>query len=289
MNVAIQKLQSNLFNNIEVEVLRTDEIHLIVSGNKWFKLKYYIQDCIKKGKETLATFGGTYSNHIVATAYACKSAGLKSIGIIRGEATKFSSHTLKDAESYGMELHFVSREMFKEKEKIYNQFNKDVYWVNEGGLGALGSKGASEILLTANTSIYTHIICACGTGTMCSGLISGALPNQKVIGISILKGNNDLENVVNSLVSKNNHASYSLLHNYHFGGYAKHPLELIQWMNELHKKENLPTDIVYTSKLFYAVKDLCNTNYFTSQDKVLVIHSGGLQGNLSLPKNTLRF
>ncbi|HMZ46299.1 MAG TPA: hypothetical protein PLU36_05800, partial [Chitinophagaceae bacterium] len=88
MNVAIQKLQSNLFNNIEVEVLRTDEIHLIVSGNKWFKLKYFIQDCIKKGKDTLATFGGTYSNHIVATAYACKSAGLKSIGIIRGEATK---------------------------------------------------------------------------------------------------------------------------------------------------------------------------------------------------------
>lgn len=289
MNVAIQNLKSDLFNHIEIDILRTDLIHLIVSGNKWFKLKYYIQDCIKNKKNTIATFGGTYSNHIVATAYACKTAGLQSIGIIRGEATKFLSHTLKEAQSYGMQLHFVSRDLFKEKEKIFQQFNSNIYFVNEGGFGILGAKGASEILYTTNTSTYTHILCACGTGTMCSGLINSALPHQKIIGISVLKGNKSLNTNVESLINKEKKINYELIHKYHFGGYAKHPNELIQFMNELYEKENLPTDIVYTSKLVYAAKDLCANNYFTAENKVLLIHSGGLQGNLSLLANTLKF
>ena len=287
--IPVQKLTSNLFNDIEVDVLRVDTLHNIVSGNKWFKLKYYIEDCLQKQQNTLATYGGTFSNHIVATAFACKKMGLKSIGIIRGEATKFLSHTLQEASNYGMELHFVSRNNFKEKESIKNKFDKNIYWVNEGGYGIVGAKGAATILQTAATENYTHILCACGTGTMLAGIVKAAHPHQKIWGISVFKNNHSLEQEIKNILPNNKQNSFSILHQYHFGGYAKHPLTLINWMNELYQKENLPTDIIYTSKLLFAVKDLCSNNTFSSSDKLLIIHSGGLQGNLSLAPNTLRF
>ena len=287
--VVLQPLQSPLFNNISIDVLRLDTIHPIVSGNKWFKLKYYIEDCKQQEKNSIATFGGAYSNHIVATAFACKEAKIKSIGIIRGEANNFLSHTLQDAKNYGMELHFVSRNNFNEKETIKNKFDKNIYWINEGGYGILGAKGAATILQTAPTENYTHILCACGTGTMLAGIVKDAQPHQKIWGISVFKNNHSLEQEIKNILPNYKQNSFSILHQYHFGGYAKHPLTLINWMNELYQKENLPTDIIYTSKLLFAVKDLCCNNTFSSTDKLLIIHSGGLQGNLSLAPNTLRF
>lgn len=288
--IPVQKLTSNLFNDIDVDVLRVDALHNIVSGNKWFKLKYYIEDCLQKQQNTLATYGGTFSNHIVATAFACKKMGLKSIGIIRGEATKFLSHTLQEASNYGMELHFVNRTLFKEKANIKQRFDNNIYWVHDGGYGTKGMQGAADMLQLLNAEKYTHIMAACGIGTMLAGLVSAAKPHQKIIGISVFKNNNSLENDIYKLLqSINCTKQFTILHNYHFGGYAKHPQNLITWMNELYEAEKLPSDIVYTSKLFYAVKDLCSSKYFNANDKVLIIHSGGLQGNLSLPQHTLCF
>jgi 1-aminocyclopropane-1-carboxylate deaminase len=279
-----------MFNNIDAAVLRIDEIHTIVSGNKWYKLKYHLADAIEQNKHTIATFGGAYSNHIVAAAFACKEAGFKSIGIIRGEKPAHFSDTLLAAESYGMQFHFVTRDAFKNKSLLKEQLDNNYYWINEGGFSILGMKGASEILQTIDTSSYTHIIAACGTGTMLAGLINAALPHQQVIGISALKGHTGLENdIIQLLPPEKKQHPFTIFHNYHFGGYAKHPAALIEWMNELWNFENLPTDIVYTSKLLFAVKELCNSKYFTPNHKLLIIHSGGLQGNLSLPKNTLSF
>ncbi|MBX2932342.1 MAG: pyridoxal-phosphate dependent enzyme [Chitinophagaceae bacterium] len=286
----IQQLQSHLFNGVYADVLRIDTIHPIISGNKWFKLKYYIEDCKQQQRKTIATFGGTYSNHIVATAFACKEAGLNSIGIIRGETIKFLSHTLQDAANYGMKLQYVTRDLFKNKQAIQQHFDNNIYWINEGGYGIKGMKGAADIVALSATEKYTHIIAACGTGTMLAGLITTAKPHQNIIGISVFKNNHSLETDIKSLL-KTVHCSkpFSVNHHYHFGGYAKHPKELIYWMNELYSAEKLPTDIVYTAKLLFAVKDLCNNHYFNKQDKLLIIHSGGLQGNLSLPLHTLSF
>jgi 1-aminocyclopropane-1-carboxylate deaminase len=289
--IQIQRLKCDWWKNIEVNVLRLDELHPIVSGNKWFKLKYYLQEAKAAGKKCIATFGGAYSNHIVATAFACKEYGLKSIGIIRGEKPPQLSASLEEALHYGMELIYVSREAYRNKQEIIHQYaDEDRYWVNEGGYGINGMLGAKEILLRYNNDSYTHIICACGTGTTLAGLAAAALPGQCCVGVSVLKEHVNLGNEVMELIPvPHQNTQIEVFDEYHFGGYAKHPVALIDWMNELWRAEQLPTDIVYTSKLFYAVKDLAEKNYFNNQHKLLIIHSGGSQGNRSLPKGTLEF
>ncbi len=286
----IHTLSSKLFNSYAIDVLRLDVIHPIVSGNKWFKLKHSIAAAIAAKKGTVATFGGAYSNHIIATAFACKDAGLKAVGIIRGEKSTNLSPTLQSAMELGMELVFVSREEYKQKDRLVRMFDSTYYWINEGGYGIDGMKGASEILQATDTANYTHILCACGTGTMMAGLVVGALPQQHIIGISALKGHTGLLDDVKKLLPETvQEKQFQVLHGYHFGGYAKHPSALIDWMEQLWLAENLPTDIVYTSKLLYAVSDLCKQHFFEVGSRLLVIHSGGLQGNNSLPVNTLPF
>lgn len=278
-----------LEKNLRLDVLRLDVIDKIISGNKWFKLKYYLQDAVEKGVETIATFGGAYSNHIIAIAYACKLAGIKSVGIIRGEKPEKLSHTLLMAHEYGMDMHFVSRLAYRNKETIKADFS-NVYWVNEGGYGIKGMVGAKEILpLTNDGKSYSHIVCAVGTGTMMAGIIEASNDHQEVIGISVMKGNNELLKNISGLTGKNPGKKYKIIEGYHFGGYAKHPPELIDFMNSTFKKHQLPTDIIYTSKTFYAVEQMILNNTFPPGSKIIMIHSGGLQGNLSLPVNSLCF
>lgn len=289
-NIKVQPLPHFSAERVQTDILRLDLLHPVVSGNKWFKLKYYLEEARLGGYHTIATFGGTFSNHIVATAYAAKEAGLQSCGYIRGEFHQPLSPTLQQSQALGMELRFVTREQFRQPDNII-RVNTDpgVYWVREGGYGSLGAKGAGDILSSTETHAYTHIICAVGTGTMLAGLIQSAGIEQQLIGISVLKNHFGLEQEVTSLLSKREHPPFSMLHNYHFGGYAKHPAALIQFMCDTWEAEQLPTDIVYTSKLLYAVKELVLTQYFPVGSRLLVIHSGGLQGNKSLPSGILPF
>lgn len=276
-----------------IDVLRLDLIHPVISGNKWFKLKEYLIEAMQWGKTAIASFGGSYSNHIVALAAAAKASGLKSIGVIRGEKPTTFSHTLHDAIELGMKLYFVSREEYKTKAipfQLQKDFNKDeVYFVNEGGYGQRGAEGAKQILNLTDSSKYTHIIAAVGTGTTLAGLVEASQPRQKIIGVSVLKNNFSLEQEIKNLVSKENNSRFCLIHNYHFGGYAKCTNEFIRFMNDWYDQTGIPSDFVYTGKLFFAVNDLIEKNYFSSQSRLLVIHSGGLQGNRSLPNGTLIF
>jgi 1-aminocyclopropane-1-carboxylate deaminase len=290
-NIIIQPLPSFSNENVRTDILRLDGVHPVISGNKWFKLKYYLQEAITSGKSHIASFGGAYSNHIVAAAFAAKAAGMGSTGFIRGERPAQLSNTLQDAIKYGMDLVFVDRGLYQKKEMIIQAEAKHhFYWIMEGGFGIPGAIGAAEILATADTTKYSHILCAAATGTMMAGLIKASQPQQEVTGISVLKNNMSLAGDVNSLLSnEEKKKKYSLLHQYHFGGYAKHPEELISFMKQLWFTEKLPTDIVYTSKLLFAAKDLISKGYFPAGGRVLLIHSGGLQGNRSLPYNRLPF
>jgi 1-aminocyclopropane-1-carboxylate deaminase len=189
-----------------------------------------------------------------------------------------------------MTLHYVSREAFKDKEAIKGRYKQDnYYWINEGGYSQLGAEGAKDICNWIDES-YTDIVCAVGTGTMMAGLVSGAFPHQKVTGISVLKGatnlRKDMEALLNPIDLQKN---YEVIDGYHFGGYAKHPKELIDWMNLFYQQNEVPTDIVYTAKLCFAVNDLLQKGYFKPDSKIMLIHSGGLQGNLSLLPDTLIF
>lgn len=274
---------------VSLSVLRIDELHPVISGNKWFKLKYYLEDAINSNCDTIATFGGAYSNHIVASAFACKELGIKCVGFIRGEEPKTWSSTLLQADQAGMELIFLSRTDFNNKQLIKEKFTiPGWYWINEGGYGISGARGASEITDWIDEN-YTNIICATGTGTMMAGLIKAAKPHQTVIGINVLK-NEALINEIKELLTEDEKLKkFHLINDYHFGGYAKHPPQLTDFMKSLWHQHQLPTDIVYTSKMMFGILNLIKNDFFIKGSKIIAIHSGGLQGNLSLPLNSLPF
>lgn len=274
--------------NIQLSVLRLDKIHPLISGNKWFKLRFYLDDAKKLNKKTIVTYGGAWSNHILATAAAAKKNDLQSIGIIRGERPAVFSSTLLQSQESGMKLIFISRDKYKEN-FIPNEIeDENNYIIAEGGMGEKGVDGASTILDHCRREEFTHICCAIGTGTMMSGLINAALPSNHVIGISVLKNNPGTEKVIQSFV-RNNQSAYNIIHDYHFGGYAKYNSGLLDFMNSYYSQTNIPTDFVYTGKLFYALHDMVSNDYFPEGSKLLAIHSGGIQGNNSLKKGTLIF
>jgi 1-aminocyclopropane-1-carboxylate deaminase len=270
-----------------LDVLRADLVHPVISGNKWFKLRYYLEEVQQQQRRHIITFGGAYSNHIIAAAAAANVLGLRCTGLIRGERPPVLSPTLIHAQQLGMQLHFLSREVYKEKEVPAALRSDDMYVIPEGGYGAIGAAGAGT-MVSGNTRIYSHICCATGTGTMMAGLQNAAAPGQEIIGISVLKNNHDLENEVRQLLHRPDQP-VTLLHQYAGKGYGRHTPELLAFMNEWYKQTGIPSDFVYTGKLFFAVNDLLRQGFFPTGSKILLIHSGGLQGNASLTKGTLIF
>ncbi len=292
-NPILQLLPSYSSRQYQVSILRLDQIHPIVSGNKWYKLRFYIQEALDRKLTTIASFGGPYSNHLVALAYAAKENNFKSMGYVRANKNEPITPSLAEAIGYGMQLEFIGRTHFQSIKNELIKKNKEdqaasIYFIDEGGYGALGAKGAATMLHHSDSNEFDYIIAAVGTGTMLSGIINGAGPHQKIIGIPILKNETSLEEEINTLVI-NKQTDWKLIHQFHQGGYAKINPRLIEFMNELWTLEKIPTDIVYTGKLLLAVKELILRNYFEANSKILMIHSGGLQGNRSLPKDALLF
>jgi 1-aminocyclopropane-1-carboxylate deaminase len=289
--VPVDGLSSRYKYHTTISVLRLDLVHPVISGNKWFKLRHYLARAARTGRRTVLTFGGAYSNHILATAAACREAGLSAIGIIRGERASFLNPTLSEAERLGMQLHFISRTCYREKkipEELWEQHPRsEVMVVPEGGYGTLGLRGIADLLSTERTGSYTHILSAVGTGTTLAGLALGAEEGQKVIGIAVMK-NGGLEASVQRLLPRRL-PDLTILHRFHQGGYARHTPELLRFMNDWYATTGIPSDFVYTGKLFFAADQLLKEGYFPPGSRLLLVHTGGLQGNRSLPKGTLIF
>jgi 1-aminocyclopropane-1-carboxylate deaminase len=268
-------------NDISLTIKREDLIHPFVSGNKFRKLKYNLLQAKAKNQDTILTFGGAFSNHIAAVAFAGKEQGFKTIGIIRGDELfdKIEENpTLKFAQENGMQFEFVSREEYRLKseisflEKLKDKFGH-FYLVPEGGTNELAIKGCEEIL-TAEDAIFNYVCCAVGTGGTISGLINSAMLNQQILGFPALKGD-FLTDEIRIFAKKDN---WNLISDYHFGGYGKINLELIEFINAFFEETNVPLDPIYTGKMVFGVIDLINKNYFPAHSKILLIHTGGLQG-----------
>ena len=276
---------------VELKVLRLDKTHPIISGNKIFKLHYFLNE---RENKPVITFGGAYSNHLAAAAYACKEKNIECIGIVRGEKPAILSHTLQHCITYGMQIQFISRAEYdiKDSEGFIAAFkNKygDCTFIPEGGYDIKGAKGAATIMDYVSNDA-THICCAVGTATTIAGLLMNIQPQQKIIAFPALKGMNDIEKRVGLLTEgKFNQQQLQIENGYHFGGYAKKTADLISFMNKLYKDYQLPTDFVYTAKMMFGVMDMIEKNFFANGSKICCIHTGGLQGNLSLGKNTLTF
>jgi 1-aminocyclopropane-1-carboxylate deaminase len=261
---SIQKISLEK-TNISLYIKREDLLHPYISGNKFRKLKYNLVQAKKEKKETLLTFGGAFSNNILAVAAAGKLQGFKTIGVIRGEELKdkiAENPTLKKAQDFGMVFYFVDREIFREKssQKFIHQLVEkfgDFYLIPEGGTNELAVKGCEEIL-TSTDEKFDYICCSVGTGGTISGLINCSKNSQQVLGFSALKGDFLREDIC-KFVSKTN---WDLITDYHFGGYAKVSEELILFINDFYQKYKVPLDPIYTGKMLFGVMDLINKNYY---------------------------
>lgn len=270
-------------NNSTVQLALKPEylIHTFISGNKYRKLKYNLEKAKDLKNDTILSFGGAYSNHIAATAFAGKFYGFRTVGIIRGEelVDKVDSNpTLKFAKGCGMQFKFVDRETYRHKaevdfiDSLKAEFG-DFYLVPEGGTNLLAVQGCEEIL-NENDSDFDFICCSIGTGGTISGVINASKSHQKILGFPALKGDFIREDI-RKFATKDN---WDLITDYHFGGYGKIKPELITFINDFKKRYDIPLDPVYTGKMMYGIFDLMEKQFFPKDSKILAIHTGGLQG-----------
>lgn len=277
-------LEMDIFkiSKLTILVKREDQNHRLVSGNKWWKLKYNLEEAKRLGHDTLLTFGGAFSNHIYATAAAANELGFKSIGIIRGEKILPLNSTLSFAQRCGMQLHFISRAGYRNKttsefmEQLHTRFG-NFYLIPEGGTNALAVRGCAEYAKEKIAPLKCNYVCLpVGTGGTIAGLISGLTSATQIIGFPVLKNGSFLEGEIKSHLSYSPFRNWHLQTDYHFGGYAKTTPALLDFIHEM-KKSNLPLDPVYTGKMIYGIFDLAQKGFFPSGSTVLAIHTGGLQ------------
>jgi len=282
----LQPLTSTLFkeHNLNVYVKRDDLIHPYISGNKWRKCFYLLEHIINNGYRTAVTFGGAYSNHIHAFAYACNQLGLKSVGIIRGDelAGKPLNKTLSFAQEHGMKLVFVSRDEYKKRyDEHYNNelaIQHNAYVVPEGGTTLFAVDGFKEMLTEIRNNIqFDSIFVPCGSGGTIAGINANLLPNETVYGINVLKGTES--ELLNTLKEFSSIKQYIINNDYHFGGYAKHTPELIDFMQSFEQEFEIELEEVYSSKMFYAFFDMVRKGSFKNKTVVLC-HTGGLQAKI---------
>ncbi|ATO19719.1 1-aminocyclopropane-1-carboxylate deaminase [Acinetobacter sp. LoGeW2-3] len=282
-SIAQQVIDQNLtIHGMQLTIRRLDLVHPQISGNKFFKLKYNFLEAQRLGFNKLLTFGGAYSNHIAATAFAAQQFGFESVGIIRGEELKDKplNATLKTAQDFGMQLHFVSREDYRRKQQfeflaeLQQQF-PDHYVIPEGGTNTFAIQGCQEILKPDDEQ-FDLICCAVGTGGTITGLIEASQSHQQILGFSALKGSFLNEDVA-QLTSKKN---WQIIDDYCFGGYAKTTPELIQFIQNFEAEHGIPLEQIYTGKMLMGLTDLIAKGHIPAGSKLLVIHTGGLQGRI---------
>ena len=271
---------------ITLTIKREDLLHPLISGNKFRKLKYNVTRAKELERTQLLTFGGAYSNHILATAAAGKEYGLSTIGVIRGEELKskleevlVANPTLKQAHELGMRFEFVSRTYYKRKSEpefltVLQKKYPNAFIVPEGGTNHYAIKGCEEIL-TESDQEFSHICCAIGTGGTITGLINSSREGQRILGFPALKGDWVKDEILKLQPNKNN---WEIISKYHFGGYAKVPEELVTFVNDFKEKTRVQLDPIYTGKMLFGLIDLISNDRFPKGSNILAIHTGGLQG-----------
>lgn len=297
MSLVVENIK---IHGVTVSVVRDDLNHPVVQGNKLRKLKYHLIEAKHQQAETIVTFGGAYSNHLVATAYAARDTGFQSVGVVRGDELAgrpdLWSHTLQDAASYGMSFLFVNRSDYRLKTEagpvqslLANTPN--YYLVPEGGSGQLAVKGVAELMGEITQQGYqpSHVFCPVGTGGTVAGIIRGVQQQNlrcQVFGTVVLKGLHDVKNDMEQWLEGpivEDHVS--LFTDYHFGGYAKWTEELRDFALNFSDEYGIQLDKIYNSKSFFALADLIDKRIITTPDRPIIIHTGGLQGGIFEPKN----
>ncbi len=283
----IQPIAKEWYNQqvAALDMLRLDELHPVISGNKWFKLRLNIRHALDAGFKSIVTFGGGYSNHLIATAWASKVFGIKCIGIVRGRYDVLTP-TLSACKDAGMQLIFVTKEEYERKEDaawirdMAAHFD-ELFIIPEGGANEWGRVGAGLINRFINDS-YTHIAVSVGTGTTLTGLRNKLPHKQQIVGFAPMKQGSYLKEYISEHLHEGNNTNWQVVDDWHFGGFGKWNDELLQFMNDFYRTNNIPLDIVYTSKMMYGLRRMIEDGFFPTDARILCIHTGGLQGNASV-------
>jgi 1-aminocyclopropane-1-carboxylate deaminase/D-cysteine desulfhydrase-like pyridoxal-dependent ACC family enzyme len=274
-----------------LDMLRLDLLHPVVSGNKWYKLRLNLKHAAESGYKTIVTTGGGYSNHLVASAFAAKMFGIKAIGVVRGKYSVLTP-TLEACRGYGMELIFVTQEDYKKRHEpkwasnLVSHFD-EIFMIPKGGANEWGRAGAALITRFISEN-YTHIAVSVGTGTTLIGLRNKLAVSQQLLGFAPMKQGGYLKEYITGHLQTGKNGNWELFDNWHFGGFGKWNIELVNFMNDFYAENKIPLDIVYTSKMMFGIREMLANNYFSVSDRVLCLHTGGLQGNLSV-KDQLQF
>lgn len=290
----IQRLQPEWYQPYvaAVDMLRLDVVHPVVSGNKWYKLKHNLKHAVAERYTSVLTFGGAYSNHLVATAAAASQCGLKSIGVVRGiYAQQELTPTLQECIAYGMTLQHVSREEYDRKDEgeylqqLTEQFHQP-YIVPEGGANEYGRTGCEEIASYMGDT-YTHICISVGTGTSFCGIANALPAGTLVYGYAPMKGGEYLNEIIDKYVEPGKRFNKQIFADWHFGGFGKSTKELTQFMNDFYKVHEILLDMVYTAKMMAGVQQQLQQEIFPVDARILCIHTGGLQGNASVKESLI--
>jgi 1-aminocyclopropane-1-carboxylate deaminase len=274
--------------NIQISIKRDDLLHPIISGNKWRKLKYALLEASDNKVTHIVSFGGGYSNHLHALGYCCQQLGIRLSTIIRGNYSQNLSPMLRDLLSWGTDIQYVDRVTYQQRDQP--QYLKTLatkyphaLLIPEGGSQQQALKGVAEIIQEL-TYKYDYILAPVASGGTLAGLVDGLTQSGdsvtcKVLGVAVLKGRGYLEQLVKDLlVDRDRKVDWAITHDYHFGGYAKSNNELRQFCSECQQTSQIPLEPVYSGKLFYALYQLTINGYFPIGSRVLVLHTGGLQG-----------
>ena len=280
----ITKISSNFLHQKQVDIFikRDDVIHPIISGNKWRKLKYNFQAASDEGFDKILSFGGVFSNHLHALSYACNYFGFGSIGVVRDTHLKKETPTLSFCKKNKMKLYYLDRNQYRQKKSIQTinllrkKFGK-FYLIPEGGNNLLGIKGCQEIFDEIDID-YDYLCSPVGTGCTAAGLIKGMKNNKKFIGFAPFTKTIEQSENIKNFCDFQLYNNWELISDIHFGGFGKIDSNLIKFVRRFKSDFNMELDLIYTGKLFYSLFNMIKNDAFDKRTKILVIHTGGLQG-----------
>lgn len=268
--------------DIELWMKRDDQLHPVISGNKWRKLKFILDHALYSGADTIISMGGMYSNHLHALAYVGKALGLKTIAYIRGDNPDLLTPTLVDLKAWGMELKFISRTEYRQLRQYKGSLDlpglkPQQYWLPEGGAQALALSGVAELVAEIEIA-YDYLCVPCGTGATFAGLIAATEDHVALLGFAALKNAGFLNTDVSTLL-KQSKSNWHINLDYHFGGFASTTPELLSFISAFEAKTTIQLEPVYTGKMMYALYDLISKGHFSTGQRIIAVHTGGLQGD----------
>ncbi|MFE0510272.1 1-aminocyclopropane-1-carboxylate deaminase/D-cysteine desulfhydrase [Streptomyces sp. NPDC058964] len=268
-------------HGVRLLLKRDDLIHPELIGNKWRKLVPNIEAAAGRA---LITFGGAYSNHLRATAAAGRLLGLRTVGVVRGQelADRPLNPSLARCAADGMRLHFVDRATYRRKAEpetleavLRTAGAGDAYVVPEGGSNTAAVRGCQAL----GEEMRGHadvVALACGTGGTLAGLAAGLAPQQRALGIPVLRGGfltADIQALQERAFGARR-GTWSLDDRFHFGGYARTTPELDAFAEDFERRHGLPVERLYVAKLLYGLAVLAAEGAFPRGTTVAAVVTG---------------